>query len=103
DAGIRLAAAAAEFVPIHDTLYSAAYARERNMWIAGPNTVGMVSPGKALLGAIPPAFTTPGRIGVIGRSGTLTMTVTRLLTKQGLGQSTVVHVGGDSISSRNPH
>ena len=44
DAGVRLAVAAAEFVPLHDTLYAAAYARERGMYVVGPNTAGMASP-----------------------------------------------------------
>lgn len=102
DAGIRLAAVAAEFVPVHDALYALAYARERGMWIVGPNTVGISSPGKAMLGAIAPTFTRPGRIGLIGRSGTLTMTIARLLSARGVGQSTIVHVGGDALAGGNP-
>ncbi|MGF7159296.1 succinyl-CoA synthetase alpha subunit [Rhodoligotrophos appendicifer] len=103
DAGLRLATAAAEFVPLHDTLYAVAYARERSLWISGPNTVGIVTPGQAMLGAIPPGMTMPGRVGVIGRSGTLTMTVAATLTRAGIGQSTIVHVGGDALCGRNPH
>lgn len=102
DAGIKLAAVAAEFVPVHDALYAVSYARERGMLIVGPNTVGMSSPGKAMLGAIAPSFTRPGRVGLIGRSGTLTMTIARLLTERGIGQSSIVHVGGDSIAGANP-
>ena len=102
DAGVTLAAVAAEFVPVHDTLYALAYARERGMLVVGPNTVGMSSPGKAMLGAIAPNFTLPGRVGLIGRSGTLTMTIARLLTARGIGQSSIVHVGGDSLAGANP-
>jgi succinyl-CoA synthetase alpha subunit len=102
DAGLRLAAVAAEFVPAHDALYGVAYARERGLWIVGPNTVGMTSPGQAMLGAIAPSFTRPGHVGLIGRSGTLTMTIARQLTARGVGQSTVVHVGGDGVAGANP-
>jgi len=102
DAGIRLAVAAAEFVPLHDTMAAVAHARAKGMWVVGPNTVGISAPGKAMLGAIATDFTRPGGIGVIGRSGTLTMTTARLLTNAGVGQSLVVHVGGDTIAGANP-
>lgn len=103
DAGLRLAAVAAEFVPLHDVLYALAYARERNMWIVGPNSLGIITPGEAVLGSIAPGFTRPGRVGVIGRSGTLTITTSRILSRRGIGQSTTVHVGGDAVAGRNPH
>lgn len=102
-AGVRLAFAAAEFVPVHDVAIAAARAREAGMWMVGPNSNGIATPGEAVLGAIPPGITRPGRIGVIGRSGTLTLNVCQLLTSAGLGQSTAVHIGGDVICGRNPH
>ena len=101
--GIRLAFAAAEFVPVHDALSCVAQARRAGMWLVGPNSSGMASPGQAVLGALPPGMTHPGRIGVVGRSGTLTMNVCRELTRLGLGQSSVVHIGGDVVCGRNPH
>lgn len=103
EAGIKLALVAAEFVPVHDSLGALATARERGMWVVGPNSLGMITPGQALLGSIAPDFTTPGRVGVIGRSGTLTITTTRLMRNAGVGQSTVVHIGGDFLAGRNPH
>lgn len=103
DAGIRLAIVAAEFVPVHDALWALGYARERGMWVVGPNSLGMMVPGQALLGSIATGFTAPGRVGVIGRSGTLTLTGTRLLTRFGCGQSAITHMGGDSVVGRNPH
>ncbi|GGC78030.1 succinate--CoA ligase subunit alpha [Chelatococcus reniformis] len=103
DAGIGLALAAAEFVPLHDSLKALAYAREAGMWVVGPNTAGMATPGQAILGSIPQGFTAPGRIGLVGRSGTLTMTVARIMSAHGLGQSTVTHIGGDMLAGRNPH
>ena len=102
DAGLRLAVAAAEFVPTHDALYAAAHARERGMVLVGPNTMGMATPGQAMLGAVTPSFTKPGRVGMIGRSGTLMLVIARLLSQSGIGQSTLVHVGGDTIAGSNP-
>ncbi len=102
DAGIGLAVAAAEYVPLHDTLYAVAYARERGMHVVGPNTAGMASPGQAMLGAVNPSFTRPGKIGLMGRSGTLTLVIARLLSQAGIGQSSVIHIGGDSVIGTNP-
>lgn len=103
EAGIRLAVVAAEFVPVHDTMVALAQARSHGLWVVGPNTLGMAVPGRALLGAIGAGFTRPGPFGVVGRSGTLTLTCTRLLSRAGCGQSTVVHAGGDLLAGRNPH
>jgi len=103
EAGIRFAVVAAEFVPIHDSLIALARARERDMWVVGPNTLGFAIPGRILLGSIPPQFTRPGPVALFGRSGTLTATTARLLTAQGIGQSLVAHIGGDALCGRNPH
>jgi len=103
DAGLKLTVVAAEFVPVHDAMTGLAHARSRGMWVVGPNTLGMAVPGQALLGAIGTGYLRPGRLGVIGRSGTLTLTCTRLLSRAGCGQSTVCHVGGDLLAGRNPH
>lgn len=102
-AGLQLVFAAAEFVPVHDVAYATAAAREANMWVVGPNSLGMATPGQAVLGAMPRDFVQPGRLGMIGRSGTLTLNMCRLLTNEGIGQSTIVHMGGDVICGRNPH
>ena len=103
DAGMRFAVVAAEFVPTHDTMRAAFHARQRGLWLIGPNTAGMATPGVGLLGGIPPEFCKPGKVGVIGRSGTLSINVVRLMTQGGVGQSTIVHMGGDVICGRNPH
>lgn len=102
-ARLELVFAAAEFAPVHDIAYATSVARETGTWIVGPNSLGIASPGQATMGALPDGIVSPGRIGMIGRSGTLTLNLARLLTAQGLGQSTVVHVGGDVICGRNPH
>lgn len=102
-AGLELVFAAAEFVPVHDVAYAAAAAREAGMWVVGPNSLGMATPGQAVLGAMPRDFVQAGKVGMVGRSGTLTLNLCRLLTSEGIGQSTIVHVGGDVICGRNPH
>ncbi len=73
------------------------------MWVVGPNSLGFAIPGKILLGSIPTEFTRPGPVALFGRSGTLTSTTARLLTAQGIGQSLVAHIGGDTLCGRNPH
>jgi succinyl-CoA synthetase alpha subunit len=103
DAGIGFSVVAAEFVPIHDSLFALARARANGMWVVGPNSLGFAIPGKILLGSIPPEFTAPGPVALFGRSGTLTCTTARLLTAQGIGQSIVAHIGGDTLCGRNPH
>jgi len=102
-AGLRLVFAAAEFVPVHDVAHALAVARDAGTWVVGPNSLGIATPGQALLGTLPPSLTLPGRVGVIGRSGTLAMNLAQMLSGAGIGQSTIVHVGGDVLCGRNPH
>ncbi len=102
DAGIRLCMVAAEYVPLHDSLRGLAYARERGMWVVGPNCLGMVSPGRSALGSFPPAWIMPGPVGLMGRSGTLTLFTARLLTRAGIGQTSCISMGGDMVIGRNP-
>ena len=102
DAGLRLSVVAAELVPVHDTVQAVAYARSRGLWIVGPNTVGIGSPGKAILGSIAADFTKAGPVGLMSRSGTMGLMMARSLTRAGCGQTTVVHVGGDAVVGRAP-
>jgi succinyl-CoA synthetase alpha subunit len=94
--------AAAEYVPVHDALASAALARAAGSFLIGPNTLGLFVPGRGLLGSIAPSFCKPGRLAVIVRSGTVALALARQLTLAGIGQRIVVHVGGDSVIGRNP-
>ncbi|WP_187830169.1 CoA-binding protein [Siccirubricoccus phaeus] len=102
-AGIPSLVVAAEYVPVHDSLRAARAAREAGSWLVGPNTLGLCIPGEGLLGSIAPSFCIPGRVAVLCRSGTLTLTMARLLTAAGIGQRAVMHIGGDAIAGRNPH
>jgi succinyl-CoA synthetase alpha subunit len=101
-AGVPSIVVAAEYVPVHDALAAAKLARAAGCWLVGPNTLGVCVPGEGLLGSIAPAFCAPGRLAVICRSGTLTLTMARLLTAAGIGQRAVMHLGGDTVCGRNP-
>jgi succinyl-CoA synthetase alpha subunit len=95
--------AAAEYVPVHDTLVAAAQARAAGTWLIGPNTLGVFVPGRGLLGSIAPSFCKPGRVALIVRSGTVALALARQLTLAGIGQRIVAHIGGDAVIGRNPH
>jgi succinyl-CoA synthetase alpha subunit len=103
DAGIPIIALMPERLPHQDMLEIIAYARARSSMVIGPNSPGLLSPGKAMVGGLGgrlemarTAFTA-GPIGIISRSGGNTMTLAYYLTKAGLGQSTAVGVGGDGF------
>jgi succinyl-CoA synthetase alpha subunit len=103
DAGVKLLVIVPDRVPIHDVLEIAARAAEKGARFVGPNTLGLVSPGKAVLGMIggraerAREWFKPGSIGVSSRSGGMTSAISYYLTKAGLGLSTIVHVGGDAV------
>ncbi len=97
DAGIRLIVCITEGVPVMDMTRTMLYVRERGVRLIGPNCPGLLSPGSSKVGIIPGNICAPGRVGLVSRSGTLTYEVVNHLTKNGLGQSTCVGIGGDPI------
>ncbi len=100
DAGIKLIIPITEGVPVHDTAYLLAYARSKNVRIIGPNTVGILSPGKSKAGVIGGADDraySAGNVGIISKSGGMTGETARLLTRTRIGQSTCVNIGGDKL------
>jgi succinyl-CoA synthetase alpha subunit len=97
DAGIKTVIAITEGVPAHDMLRIHSYVRARGARMLGPNCPGALSPGKANVGIIPAEIFTPGNIGLVSRSGTLTYQIGHELTRMGLGNSTIVGIGGDPI------
>lgn len=99
EAGLKLIVCITEGIPLHDTMKALKrieffYPHTR---IIGPNSPGIISPGQALLGIMPGNIFSPGNVGIISRSGTLTYQIAYELTRAGIGQSTVVGVGGDPL------
>lgn len=97
DAGIRQLILLTEGVPPLDMVQLLRKAEDKDALVVGPNTPGIIVPGKVLLGTYPPEFFVPGSIGLISRSGTLTYEVARTLTQAGFGQSIAVGIGSDAI------
>ncbi len=97
EAGLRLVVCVTEGIPVHSVIrMREALARTRALLI-GPNTPGVISPGRAKLGIMPGPIHRPGPVGVVSRSGTLTYEAVDQLTRLGLGQSTAVGIGGDPV------
>jgi succinyl-CoA synthetase alpha subunit len=101
DAGVKFIVAITEGVPVLDMTRVYPFVRERGARLLGPNCPGLITPGKSKVGIIPGRICTPGNIGVVSRSGTLTYEIVYQLTRAGLGQSTCVGIGGDPINGTN--
>ncbi len=97
DAGIGTVICITEHIPAHDMLRVHTYIRGRGVTMVGPNCPGVLSPGKANVGIIPAEIFSEGAIGLVSRSGTLTYQIGHELTQLGLGNSTIVGIGGDPI------
>ena len=96
-AGIELIVCITEGIPVIDMTRAMLVVREHGARLIGPNCPGMCTPGHGKIGIIPYQIFTPGPVGFISRSGTLTYEVVALLTEAGLGQSTCIGIGGDPI------
>jgi succinyl-CoA synthetase alpha subunit len=97
DAGVDLVVCITEGIPVRDMAEVHAYLEGRDTTLVGPNCPGVISPGVANVGIIPGEICSPGRVGLVSRSGTLVYQIVHELTRRGLGQSTCIGMGGDPV------
>jgi succinyl-CoA synthetase alpha subunit len=97
NAGLKLVITITEHIPPLDTWKAVSHAKRKGVTLIGPNCPGVISPGLAKVGIMPARVFIKGNVGVVSRSGTLTYEVAYRLTQSGIGQSTVVGIGGDPI------
>ena len=97
DSGVGLVITITEGIPAHDMLRIYTHLKRGEQRLIGPNCPGIISPGKASVGIMPTQVFSPGRVGLVSRSGTLTYQISKELALHGIGQSTVVGIGGDPV------
>lgn len=101
DCGVKLIVCITEGVPVIEMIETYYYVTDKGARLIGPNCPGVISPGKCKVGIMPARIHAPGSVGVISRSGTLTYEVVYNLTKNDMGQSTCIGIGGDAIGGTN--
>jgi len=97
DAGLKLVVVIAEHIPVHDTMRFVNYAKQKGTVIIGPNCPVIIVPGRIKIGIMPVTPFKPGNVAIISRSGTLTYEVAAAMTREGIGQSVAIGIGGDPI------
>jgi len=97
DSGVRLVVCITEGIPTFDMIKVKQFIKAKGVNLIGPNTPGIISPGKCKIGIMPGHIHTQGSIGIISRSGTLTYEAVQQVSHQGYGQSTAIGIGGDPI------
>jgi succinyl-CoA synthetase alpha subunit len=101
DAGIPFIVCITEGVPVLDMTRVFPFVKEKGSRLLGPNCPGLISPGESKVGIIPGRICTPGSVGLVSRSGTLTYEVVYQMTRARIGQTTCVGIGGDPINGTN--
>ncbi|MEO0568510.1 MAG: succinate--CoA ligase subunit alpha [Pseudomonadota bacterium] len=102
DAGVKICVCIADGLPTQDMIrvkrYMRRYKKEERMRLIGPNCAGVITPGEAFAGLMPPRIYKPGRIGIVGRSGTLGYEAASQMSEIGIGVSSSIGIGGDPIN-----